>query len=272
MKAAPPLIALFAGVVFLWSTPILWMLLASVRPESFGSLDMASLLPDTVPTGDQFQYALEDGDWLVWFTNSTILVLGTLAVQLVTISLAGYAFARMAFPGKDWLFYFFLLQLMLAPPVLIVPNLTTLVQLGLYDTLVGVMAPYWGSAFGTFLMRQTFRAIPRDFEEAALIDGASWGQILWFVLLPLARPGMIAFAIVSVVFHWNEYLWPLMVISDPDKMVLTVGLVSFALGAEGASDWGLIAAGTLLVVAPLAVAFVAFQRQFVNSFMSTGIK
>ncbi len=262
----------FAGVVFLWSAPILWMLLASVRPESFGSLDMASLWPDTLPTGDQFEYAFLDGDWAVWFLNSFILVTGTLVVQLVTISLAGYAFARMEFPGKDVLFYVFLFQLMLAPPVLIVPNLTTLVQLGLYDTLIGVMAPYWGSAFGTFLMRQTFRAIPKDFEEAALIDGASWWQILWMVLLPLARPGIIAFSIVSVVFHWNEYLWPLMVLSDPDNMVLTVGLVSFALGAEGASDWGLIAAGTLLVVAPLAVAFVAFQRQFVNSFMSTGIK
>ncbi|MEM1343572.1 MAG: carbohydrate ABC transporter permease [Pseudomonadota bacterium] len=264
--------ACFAGVVFLWSAPILWMLLASLRPESFGSLDMASLVPDTLPTGDQFAYALEDGDWVVWFLNSLIFVTGTLAVQLVTIALAGYAFARLEFPGKDFLFYVFLLQLMLAPPVLIVPNLTTLVSLGLYDSLIGAMAPYWGSAFGTFLMRQTFRAIPRDFEEAAIVDGASWGQILWLILLPLARPGMIAFAIVSVVFHWNEYLWPLMVLSSPDNMVLTVGLVSFALGAEGASDWGLIAAGTLLVVAPLAVAFVAFQRQFVNSFMSTGIK
>ena len=264
--------ALFAAVVFLWSAPILWMLLASTRPESFGSLDMARLLPDTIPTTDQFKYAIQDGDWIVWFLNSFILVTGTLIVQLVTISLAGYAFARMQFRGKEILFYVFLFQLMLAPPVLIVPNLTTLVHLGMYDTLIGVMAPYWGSAFGTFLMRQTFRSIPRDFEEAAVIDGASWRQILWLVLLPLARPGIIAFSIVSVVFHWNEYLWPLMVLNSPENMVLTVGLVSFALGAEGASDWGLIAAGTLLVVAPLAAAFVAFQRQFVNSFMSTGIK
>ncbi len=265
-------LAAFSGIVFLWATPLLWMVIASLRPENFGSLDMASLIPSTAPALDQFRYALLDGDWAVWFANSLILVLGTLAVQLVTISLAGYAFARAEFRGKETLFYIFLLQLMLAPPVLIVPNLTTLVQLGLYDTLIGVMAPYWGSAFGTFLMRQTFRAIPRDFEEAARIDGASWGQILWFVLLPLARPGLVAFSIVSVVFHWNEYLWPLMVLNHPDNMVLTVGLVSFALGAEGASDWGLIAAGTLLVVAPLAIAFAAFQRQFVNSFMSTGIK
>ena len=264
--------AAFAGVVFLWAAPVLWMAIASLRPGNFGALDMASLVPSTAPSLAQFDYAFLDGDWALWFANSLILVLGTLAVQLVTISLAGYAFARARFPGKEVLFYVFLLQLMIAPPVLIVPNLTTLVSLGLYDTLIGVMAPYWGSAFGTFLMRQTFRSIPPDFEEAARIDGASWAQILWHVLLPLARPGLVAFSIVSVVFHWNEYLWPLMVLNDPDNMVLTVGLVSFALGAEGASDWGLIAAGTLLVVAPLAIAFAAFQRQFVNSFMSTGIK
>ena len=158
------------------------------------------------------------------------------------------------------------------PPVLIVPNLTTLVRLGLYDTLVGVMAPYFASAFGTFLMRQTFKTIPRELEDAAVIDGCSWWQVLWYVLLPLSRPGLVAFSIVSVVFHWNEFLWPLMVLNSPDKQVLTIGLVSFALGAEGASEWGLIAAGTLLVMLPLLVAFLAFQRQFVNSFVFSGMK
>ena len=265
-------LALMSAVVFLWAAPFLWMLVASVRPDSFGGLDMASLVPSGEMTTQHFRYAFEDGDWLTWFSNSAIFVIGILAVQLVTISLAGYAFARIEFRGREVLFYIFLLQLMLAPTVLIVPNLTTLVQLGLYDTLAGAMAPYWGSAFGTFLMRQQFRAIPKDFEEAALIDGASWWQILVMVLLPLAAPGLIAFSIVSVVSHWNEFLWPLMVLSNPDNMVLTVGLVSFAIGAEGASDWGLIAAGTLLVMAPLFIAFTAFQRRFVNSFVSSGVK
>lgn len=262
---------LFA-VVVIWASPFLWMLVASFRPDSFGGLNMASLLPDFVPTLQHFNYALEDGSFPTWYLNSIILVTGTLVVQLVTISLAGYAFARLQFRGKDFLFYVFLMQLMLVPPILIVPNLTTLVKLGMYDTLVGVMAPYWGSAFGTFMMRQVFRTIPRDFEEAAIMDGCAWWQVLWHVLLPLAKPGLIAFSIVSVVFHWNEFLWPLMVISDPDKQVLTVGLVSFALGAEGASDWGLIAAGTLLVAAPLFIVFAMFQRQFVNSFMFSGVK
>jgi len=268
----PLILAVLGGLVLVWASPFLWMAVASFRPGGFGGLNMASLMPDFKPTMENFDYALEDGDFPLWYMNSIILVSGTLVVQLVTISLAGYAFARLQFRGKEFFFYMFLLQLMLVPPILIVPNLITLVQLGMYDTLIGVMAPYWGSAFGTFMMRQVFRTIPKDFEEAAIIDGCSWWQVLWHVLLPLAKPGLIAFSIVSVVYHWNEFLWPLMVISDPSKQVLTVGLVSFALGAEGASDWGLIAAGTLLVALPLFIVFVMFQRQFVNSFMFSGVK
>ena len=268
----PLFLALLSAMVLLWAAPFLWMLVASFRPDSFGAQDMASLVPDFIPTTQHFENAFEYGQFPLWYLNSVIFVTGTLVVQLVTISLAGYAFARLQFRGKEFLFYVFLMQLMLVPPILIVPNLTTLVKLGLYDTLIGAMAPYWGSAFGTFMMRQVFRTIPKDFEDAAIIDGCSWWQVLWHVLLPLAKPGLIAFSIVSVVYHWNEFLWPLMVLSAPDKQVLTVGLVSFALGAEGASDWGLIAAGTFLVAAPLFIIFTMFQRQFVNSFMFSGVK
>jgi sn-glycerol 3-phosphate transport system permease protein len=108
---------------------------------------------------------------------------------------------------------------------LIVPNLATLVT-HLHDKLLGVMTPYFASAFGVFLMRQTFRAIPRDFEEAAMLDGASIPVLIRHVLLPLARPGLVAFAIVSVTAHWNEFLWPLMAVSSPRNQVLTVGLAS----------------------------------------------
>jgi sn-glycerol 3-phosphate transport system permease protein len=176
------------------------------------------------------------------------------------------------FAGKEVLFYAFLLQLMLVPPILIVPNMSTLVALHLYDTLAGVMAPYFASAFGVFLMRQTFRNIPREYEEAALVDGATRLQIIVRVLLPLARPGLAAFAIVSITSHWNEFLWPLMATSSPSNQVLTVGLASFTSGAEAGSEWGVVAAGTFLVAAPLLVLFVLFQKQFVASFTYSGIK
>jgi sn-glycerol 3-phosphate transport system permease protein len=178
----------------------------------------------------------------------------------------------MRFRGSGTVFYLFLLQLMLPAPMLIVPNMATLVSLHLYDTLAGIMAPYCASAFGVFLMRQTFRTLPREYEEAALIDGASRLAIIWHVLLPLARPGLVAFAIVSVTSHWNEFLWPLMAVSSPSHQVLTVGLASFTSGAEAGSEWGVIAAGTFLVAAPLLVLFVLFQRRFVSSFTYSGIK
>jgi sn-glycerol 3-phosphate transport system permease protein len=270
--SAALLAALLSAIAFLWASPFLWTLVASFRPEAAGSADMASLVPDFVPTLANFRNALESGSFGLYYVNTLIVVAGLLAVQCVTVSLAGYAFARLSFPGRDVLFYAFLLQLMLVPPALIVPNLRTVVDFGLYDSLLGVMAPYFASAFGTFLMRQTFLALPRDFEEAAAIDGAPWWAIIWYVLLPMARPGLIAFAIVSVTTHWNEFLWPLMVISSPANQTLTIGLAAFTLGAESGKEWGVLAAGTLLVMAPLAVAFITFQRRFVDSFVFSGVK
>ena len=276
MRTDPRLAALgaaaLAAIAFLWSTPFLWMTMAAFREDAGGSLHMASLWPDFTPSLANFELAWSSADFVVYYVNTICVVLGVLACQIVTISLAGYAFARLEFPGRETLFYLFLLQLMLTPAALIVPNLMTVADLGLYDTLAGVMAPYFASAFGVFLMRQTFRTIPRELEEAARIDGAKLPQLLWHVLLPLAKPGLVAFSIISVTAHWNEFLWPLMVTNAPDRRTLTVGLASFTQGAEGAQEWGLIAAGTLLVAAPLAIAFIAFQRQFVGSFMFSGIK
>jgi len=263
---------LMSVAALLWAIPFAWMAVASVRPNDAGAADLASLIP-TGPLGlANFREAWSSGHFPLWYFNTILLCGGLLVVQCVTISLAGYAFARLRFRWRDALFYLFLLQLMLVPPILIVPNMTTLVALHLYDTLPGVMAPYCASAFGVFLMRQTFRTIPRDYEEAALVDGASRLVIIFRVLLPLARPGLVAFAIVSVTTHWNEFLWPLMATASPSTQVLTVGLASFTSGAEAGSEWGVIAAGTFLVAAPLLVVFVVFQRRFVSSFTLSGIK
>jgi sn-glycerol 3-phosphate transport system permease protein len=270
MRVIVPLLLVAAAV--LWATPFAWMAVASLRPGAAGASDIASLLPGGPFGPGNFAEAWSDGHFPLWYLNTTLLCGGLLLVQCFTVSLAGYAFARLRFPFRNMLFYAFLLQLMLVPPILIVPNMTTLVSLHLYDTLAGVAAPYCASAFGVFLMRQTFRTIPRDYEEAALIDGASVFAIIFRVLLPLARPGLTAFAIVSITAHWNEFLWPLMATSSPSTQVLTVGLASFTSGAEAGSEWGVIAAGTFFVAAPLLLAFVAFPRRFVSSFTLSGIK
>ncbi len=263
---------LLCVAALMWAIPFAWMAIASLRPGGAGALDIASLIPAGPFSLENFGDAWSSGHFPRWYLNTVLLCGGILAVQCVTISLAGYAFARLRFRYRNTLFYLFLLQLMLVPPILIVPNMVTLVSLHIYDTLPGVMAPYFASAFGVFLMRQTFRTIPRDYEEAALVDGASRLAIIFRVLLPLARPGLVAFAIVSVTAHWNEFLWPLMATSSPSNQVLTVGLASFTSGAEAGSEWGVIAAGTFFVAAPLLVAFLIFQRQFVSSFTFSGIK
>jgi len=263
------LLAASAGAL-LWAVPFAWMVAAALRPDGTG--DAASLWPGLSPTAANFIEAWQSGHFPLWYFNTIVMCGGILAVQCVTVSCAGYAFARLHFPGRDVLFSVFLLQLMLVPAVLIVPNLTTLVHLHLYDTLAGIMAPYFASAFGVFLMRQTFRSLPRDFEDAAAIDGATRLQIIRLVLLPLARPGLAAFAIVSVTSHWNEFLWPLMVTSSPSTQVLTTGLASFTSGAESGNQWSLIAAGTFLVAGPLLLLFLLFQKQFVSSFVFTGLK
>ncbi|SFU41569.1 carbohydrate ABC transporter membrane protein 2, CUT1 family [Methylobacterium sp. 174MFSha1.1] len=259
-----------AGLALVWAVPFWWMLVAAFRPAGSGA--DASLLPSLTPTLANFAEAWASADFPLYFLNSAVLCAGILAVQLVTASLAGYVFARLDFAGRGFLFALFLVQLMLVPVVLLVPNLKTVAALGLYDTLPGVMAPYFATAFGTFLMRQSFREVPQELEDAAMIDGAGWWARIRLIYLPLTKPALVAFSIVSVTSHWNEFLWPLMVINSPDKRPLTLGLASFTLSAEGMQAWGLIAAGTFLVSLPLLAAFLIFQRRFVNSFLASGIK
>lgn len=261
---------LVAAAALLWAVPFLWMAVASLRPGV--PPDIASLTPAGPFGAGNFTEAWKSGSFPLWYLNTVLMCGGILLVQLVTISMAGYAFARLRFRGRDVVFSLFLLQLLLIPPLLIVPNLATLVSLHLYDRLLGIMLPYFASAFGVFLMRQTFRAIPRDYEEAAMLDGASIPVLIRHVLLPMAKPGLVAFAIVSVTAHWNEFLWPLIAVSSPSRQVLTVGLASFASGAEAGSAWGVVAAGTFFVAAPLLALFLVFQRRFVSSFVFSGIK
>lgn len=264
--------ALVLLLALIWLTPFLWMLVASLRPPSDGINALAVLVPSLSPTLDNIRDAWSIADFPRYFLNTAFICTGILLVQFVTVTLAGFAFARLSFAGKTLIFYLFLLQLMLVPVLLIVPNLTMVAKLGLYDSLTGVMLPFFASAFGTFLMRQAFEAIPSELEDAALIDGAGVLERIRSIYVPLSLPSFSAFAIVSVTSHWNDFLWPLMVINSPDKMPLTVGLSVFTATAEGTQAWGTIAAGTLMVIAPLLVTFLIFQKRFISSFLTSGIK
>lgn len=254
-------------LAFLWITPLLYAMWAAFHPSEFAT----RLVLDAPLTLVNFVSAWEAAPFASYFLNTIILVAGILCMQLFVCTLAAYSFARYEFPGKNILFSLVLIQLMVMPEILIVRNYRTLSQLGLVDTLFGIGLPYFASAFAIFLLRQTFKTIPKELVEAAVMEGASQMQILRHVYIPLAKPVYLAFALVSVSYHWNNFLWPLVVSNSVGSRPLTVGLQVFSSTDQGI-DWSIITAATLLTSGPLLIGFMIFQRQFVQSFMRAGIK
>jgi len=252
---------------FLWILPLLYAFWTAFHPPEY-STRFAILAPLSL---DNFARAWEAAPFARYFLNSFMLVTMVLAAQLVLCTLAAYAFARFEFPGKDIAFVLVLVQLMIMPDVLIVENYRTMSRLGILDSIPAIGLPYMASAFGIFLLRQTFKTIPRELDEAARVEGAGPLQVLWKVYVPLARPVYLAYGLVSVSYHWNNFLWPLIVTNSVHSRPVTVGLQVFSAGDQGI-DWSVITAATVMTSAPLLVAFLLFQRQFVQSFMRAGIR
>ena len=275
---APVARPLLGGVTVLdtvaaWLLALLWILpLVYAVWTAFHAPEFATRFSLSAPwTLENFRRAWEAAPFARYFFNTTLLVTIILAVQLVLSTLAAYAFARYEFRFKNVAFALVLMQLMIMPDILLVENYKTMSRLGLVDTLVAIGLPYFASAFAIFLLRQTFLGIPKELEEAARVEGASALQILWRVYVPLAKPVYTAFALVSVSFHWNNFLWPLIITNSTQSRPLTVGLQVFSSVDQGV-DWSIITAATLMSAAPLLIAFLLFQRQFVQSFMRAGIK
>ena len=256
-----------------WVLALLWILpLAYAFWTAFHPAEFATRFDLTAPlTLDNFRRAWEAAPFARYFLNTTLLVGMVLAAQLVLSTLAAYAFARYRFPGRNLAFALVLVQLMIMPDILLVENYQTMARLGLVDSLLAIGLPYFASAFAIFLLRQTFMGIPKELDEAARVEGAGPLQTLWRVYVPLAKPVYTAFALVSISFHWNNFLWPLIITNSPNARPLTVGLQVFSSVDQGV-DWSVITAATLMSCAPLLVAFLLFQRQFVQSFMRAGIK
>ncbi|MFZ3080405.1 MAG: carbohydrate ABC transporter permease [Bellilinea sp.] len=260
-----------AFLAILWTIPIVWALVASFRPTTepmkLGDVWFGSSL-----TLGNYIRAWSLAPFGQYYVNTIIIVLTILAVQLVTIILGGFVFAHYQFSGKKWLFFFILLQMMIPTTALLAPNFSTIRQLGLFDTRLAIALPYFGSAFGVFLMRQAFLDVPRDLVDAGTMDGCSWWQLIFHIYLPPSFPSLIAFGLSSVIWHWNEFLWPLVITNSDLSRPLTAGLVRFTQLGEIGAQWSLLSAATLIVIAPLLITFLIFQRHFVQSFLHSGIK
>lgn len=254
-------------LAILWILPLFYAFWSAFHPAEF-STRFELFAPLTLKN---FASAWEVAPFARYFLNTFLLVTMILVAQFVICTLAAYAFARFAFFGRDAVFALVLVQLMIMPDVLIVENYRIMSIFGLVDTILAIGLPYMASAFGIFLLRQTFKTVPKELEEAARVEGASPLQILWKVYVPLARPVYVAYGLVSVSYHWNNFLWPLVITNSVETRPLTVGLAIFA-APESGVEWSIITAGTLLAVAPLLAAFLLFQRQFVQSFMRAGVK
>jgi sn-glycerol 3-phosphate transport system permease protein len=254
-------------LALLWILPLAYAAWTAFHPSEY-STRFELLAPLTL---DNFARAWAAAPFARYFLNTTLLVTMILGFQLVLSTLAAYAFARYQFVGKNVLFALVLVQLMVMPDILLVENYKTMARLGLVDTLWAIGLPYFASAFAIFLLRQTFLGIPKELDEAARVEGAHSMQVLWRVYVPLAKPVYTAFALVSVSFHWNSFLWPLIITNSVSARPLTVGLQVFSSTDQGI-DWSIITAATLMTSAPLLIGFLLFQRQFVQSFMRAGIK
>jgi len=259
--------ALALVVAVVWISPLVFALWAAFHDVT----DAVNFHLLAAGTLDNFREAWAGAPWLRYFLNSFLLVTSVLIGQFVLCTLAGFAFAQIEMRGKDTLFVLVLLQLFILPEVLIVENYKVATTLGLVDTILGIGAPYMASAFGIFLMRQTFKQVPKELDEAARIEGCSLLGVLWRVYVPAARPTYLAYALVSISTHWNNFLWPLIVTNTEGTRPLTVGLSIFG-APENGVDISVISAATVIVIAPLVILFLVFQRQFVQAFLRAGIK
>lgn len=254
-------------LAILWALPLLYAVWTAFHPSEYS----AHFDPTAPLTLGNFVKAWQAAPFARYFFNTVLLVSLILACQFVLCTLAAYAFARYRFWGSEIAFFLVLLQLMVMPEILIVENYRTMGALGIIDSIPAIALPYVASAFGVFLLRQTFKTVPRELDEAARVEGANALQILWKIYVPLAKPVYLAYGLVSVSFHWNNFLWPLVITNSVESRPLTVGLQVFASTDQGI-DWSIITAATLMTSAPLLLAFLLFQRQFVQSFMRAGIR
>jgi multiple sugar transport system permease protein len=254
---------------FVMVFPFLWEFLTSLK-----TLGESTSVPPVIFPGvwrwHNYERVFEAIPFAQQFLNTVLITLGRVAGQLLFCSLAAYAFARLTFRGRNLVFLLFLSILMVPTQLYVIPQYQIMESLGWLNSLKALIVPGLFSAFGVFLLRQFFLALPQELEDAARVDGCNPIQTYWYVMLPLVRPGLIALGVLTTIWSWNDLLWPLIVNTDPDKMPLSAGLAS--LQGQRLTDFPVLMAGALLASVPMIVLFTVMQRHFIASIATTGMK
>jgi multiple sugar transport system permease protein len=263
------LIWMLVGTVLAAMTlfPLLWMVSIAFKTQS-EMFDMR-LVPAT-PTLDNFAYVFTEVDFLQYIQNTFVVAATVTVVALLFHSMAGYALARLRFPGREAIFLTMFSTFLVSLPVIIVPLFILVRAFGMLNSFTGLIIPSIFNAFGIFLLRQFYLSVPRELEEAALIDGAGYARIYWSIILPLSRPMLAALAILFFLANWNAFLWPLTITRDPELRLVQVAISSFQ--GQYTAAWNYIMAASTVVAAPMLVLFLIFQRQIMDSLKTSGLK
>jgi multiple sugar transport system permease protein len=256
-------------IALLMVIPLVWMAVTSLQTLN----ETRHYPPTLVPSSLRFKNytdVLRDSPFTHWFMNTLLVTIASVAGNLVFCSLAGYAFARIRFFGRNMVFVLILATLMVPFQVTVIPTFLIVRQLGMIDTLGALIVPNLAGAFGIFMLRQFFLTLPIELEEAARIDGASRLGVLVKIVLPLSGPALATLAVITFLWTWNDFFWPLITIYSANKMTLQLGLATFQ-GAHQANTNLLMAANVMTVLPMLLVFFVA-QRYFIRGIATTGLK
>jgi len=251
-------------------TPFLWMLVTSFKPPQEIFTAEFRLLP-AEPTLQNYVSVWHRAPIPRYLVNSFAVAVLILVGQVLTITPAAYAFAKLKFAGRTVCFYLVLGMMMIPPHITMIPNFVTVHRLGWLDTYWGLAAPFLTSGFGIFLLRQFFLTIPDSLIDAARIDGAGSWRVLWRIMVPLAWPAVMAFAIFSFATHWNDYFWPLLVVRTKTMQTIPLALASLQ-NQEAGTLWGELMAAAVIGVAPLLTFFLVVQRRFIEGITLTGLK
>ncbi|KQS98927.1 carbohydrate ABC transporter permease [Cellulomonas sp. Leaf395] len=251
-------------------TPFIWMLLGSFKTNGELRQNPPTWWPQA-PTLGNYQELFTRLDFPQFFTNSVVVAVVVTVGNLVFCSMLGYAFAKIDFWGRTWMFRLVLATLMIPGMVTLVPLFVLVSNLGMVNTYFGLILPFLAGAFGVFLMRQFMQGIPDELIDAARVDGAGELRIFATVVMPLCKPALATLAILTFLGSWNNFLWPLVVASTEDMYTLPVALALYSVG-QNSTNYGLLLAGACVVLVPVLVVFLALQRHFVQGLATTGLK
>jgi len=263
-------VAFLSVIVLAEVFPYFWIAITSLKDLPGVIQFPPSLLP-IPPHWENYAQAWQSGPFVRYFVNSIITTFSILVIQLFLACLAAYAFSKLSFPGRDICFYIVVSCLMVPAQVRFVPIYIMLAKIGLLNTYASLILPYAASALGTFLIREAFAGISDRILDAARIDGANVIQIIFRIMVPIAMPTIIAFSLFSVVFHWNDYFWPLVMTTNETVRTLPLGVALLREEGTGAR-WHIIMAGNMFVLVPMIQAFLAAQRQFIRGLTIGGVK